>query len=96
MLWGIPVLIPALEPVGILQELHVTNNGVRRMKALPHGYVYWPGIDKDRDRLVPNCATCQEHCNVSQSMESTCGSGHTNHGSISMQTLLDYSLGICS
>ena len=51
MLWG----------AGILQELHVTHPGVSRMKALAHSYVYWPGIDKDIERLVSDRATCQEH-----------------------------------
>ena len=54
---------------GILQELHLTLPGVSHMKALARSYMYWQGIDKDIERLVPDCATCQEHRNVPQSME---------------------------
>ena len=69
VLWGARVLIPAPGRVGILQELHVTHPGMSRMKALARSYVYWPSIDKDIERLVSDCATCQEHRNVPQSTE---------------------------
>ena len=69
VLWGARVLIPAPGLAGILQELHVTHPGVSRMKALARSYVYWPGIDKDIERLVSDCASCQEHRNVPQSTE---------------------------
>ena len=36
----------------LLYYYHVTHPGVSRMKALPCSYVYWPGIDKDIERLV--------------------------------------------
>ena len=66
MLWGAHVLIPAPERASIL---HVIHPGVRRMKALASSYVYWPGIDKNIDRLVSDCAIFQEHWNVPQSTE---------------------------
>ena len=69
VLWGARVLIPAPGRAGILQELHMTHPGVSRMKALARSYVYWPGIDKDIERLVSDCATCQEHRNVPPSTE---------------------------
>ena len=69
VLWGARVLIPAPGRASILQELHVTHPGVSRLKALARSYVYWPGIDKDIERLVSDCATCQEHRNVPPSME---------------------------
>ena len=69
VLWGARVLVPTPRRAGILQELHVTHPGVSRMKPLARSYVYWPGIDKDIDRLVSDCSTCQEHRNVPQSTE---------------------------
>ena len=54
---------------GILQELHMTHPGVSHMKALARRNVYWPGIDKDIERLVSDCATCQEPRNVPPSTE---------------------------
>ena len=69
VLWGAHVLIPTPGRAGILQELHMTHPGVSRMKALARSYVYWPGIDKDIERLVSDCATCQEHRNVTPSTE---------------------------
>ena len=47
----------------------MTHPGVSHMKALACSYVYWPGIDKDIERLVSDCATCQEHRNVRPSTE---------------------------
>ena len=47
----------------------MTNPGVSRMKALARSYVHWPGIDKNIERLVSDCATCQEHQNVPPSTE---------------------------
>ena len=57
VLWGARVLIPAPGRAGILQELHVTHPGVSRMKALASSYVYWLGIDVDKDieSLVSDC-----------------------------------------
>ena len=69
VLWGTRVLIPAPGRADILQELHVTHPGMSRMKALARSYMYWPGIDKDIERLVSDCATCQEHRNVPPSTE---------------------------
>ena len=53
VLWGARVLIPTPGRAGILAR----------------SYVYWPGIDKDIERLVSDCATCQEHRNVPPSTE---------------------------
>ena len=39
------------------------------MKAQARSYVYWPSIYKYIKRLVSDCVTCQEHCNVPQSTE---------------------------
>ena len=69
VLWGAHVLIPAPGRASILQELHVTHPGVSRMKALARSYAYWPGIDKDIERLVSDCATCQDNQNVPPSTE---------------------------
>ena len=47
----------------------MTHPGVSRMKALARRNMYWPGIDKDIERLVSDCATCQEPQNVPPSTE---------------------------
>ena len=57
VLWGTRVLIPAPRRAGILQELHMTHPVVSRMKALALSYVYWPGLNKDIERLVLDCMT---------------------------------------
>ena len=50
-MWGALILIPAPGQADILQELNMTHPGISDMKALACSYVYWPGINKDIERL---------------------------------------------
>ena len=40
-------------------ELHETHQGIVKMKGLARGYVWWPGMDSDIEKLVKSCNTCQ-------------------------------------
>ena len=45
----------------VMQELHLAHPGINRMKGLARSYVWWPGMDKDLEKMVQRCDTCQLH-----------------------------------
>ncbi len=60
LLWASRVIIPPPGRGLILQELHETNPGVNRMKALARSYVWWPGMDAAIEDRVKSCPVFQE------------------------------------
>ena len=42
-----------------MKDLQEALPGVSRMKALGRIYVWWSGMDRDIEKLVFNCETCQ-------------------------------------
>ena len=42
----------------ILQDLHIGHSGMSRMKSLMRSFVYWLGMDYDRELLVKNSRGC--------------------------------------
>ena len=48
-------------PLILLAELHKGHQGVNRMKSLARMYFWWPGLTKDIEKLVIECAKCQEN-----------------------------------
>ena len=59
ILRGARVVIPERCRSCLLEELHQTHMGITRMKSLARGYVWWPSIDSDLEKLVKGCQTCQ-------------------------------------
>ena len=59
LLWGSRVVMPPKGRKRALSLLHEAHPGIVRMKALARGYVWWPGIDKDIEFCVKECAICQ-------------------------------------
>ena len=45
----------------VMQELHLAHPGVNRMKGLARSYVWWPGMDKELEKMVQRCDTCHLH-----------------------------------
>ncbi|MCP3661683.1 MAG: hypothetical protein GY696_04180, partial [Gammaproteobacteria bacterium] len=43
----------------ILHKAHIGHPGMVRMKRLLHQPYWWPGIDKQVERLVKQCEACQ-------------------------------------
>ena len=42
----------------LLNELHLGNLGIVKMKKVARSYAWWPGIDKDIEILVKSCDGC--------------------------------------
>ncbi|XP_054723042.1 uncharacterized protein K02A2.6-like [Uloborus diversus] len=64
LLWGARVIIPKKAQADLLGILHNTHQGIVKTKALARSYVWWPGIDKDVEKVVNSCETCQQTRNV--------------------------------
>ncbi|UYV70981.1 K02A2.6-like, partial [Cordylochernes scorpioides] len=58
LLWGSRVIIPEKLRRDILNLLHDTNIGIVETKALARGLCWWPGMDKDIERMISSCAVC--------------------------------------
>ena len=67
ILWGTRVIVPVKLRNKVLIELHDSHPGISRMRNLARQYVWWPGMDKDIEKEVQNCSTCQALCNMPQS-----------------------------
>ena len=64
IIYGSRVLIPSQGRQQMLAELHQGHPGVNRMKSLVRMYFWWPGLTKDIEKLVKECAKCQENQSV--------------------------------
>ena len=64
IIYGSRVLIPSQARQQMLAELHQGYPGVNRMKSLVRMYFWWPGLTKDIEKLVKECAKCQENQSV--------------------------------
>ena len=61
IIYGSRVLIPSQGRQQMLAELHQAHPGVNQMKSLARMYFWWPGLTKDIEKLVKECAKCQEN-----------------------------------
>ena len=59
LLWGTRVIVPSKLRVRLLQELHRDHSGVWKMKAVARSYFWWPGLDKEIERVASSCVECQ-------------------------------------
>ena len=57
--WASRVIIPERLRQQVLTLLHDQHPGIVRMKMLARSYVWWPGIDKDIERVSLECEECQ-------------------------------------
>ena len=58
LLWGARVIIPQKMRKSVLDMLHSTHMGVSSMKSLSRGYVWWPGLDGEIERVTKTCEAC--------------------------------------
>ena len=42
----------------VLQELHSSHMGMVKMKTLARSYVWWPGIDREIEKMTKSCSGC--------------------------------------
>ncbi|XP_046378547.1 uncharacterized protein K02A2.6-like [Haliotis rufescens] len=57
---GRQVLIPESLQEDILTQLHASHQGVEKTRKLARESVYWPLINKNIEKLIKSCASCQE------------------------------------
>ncbi|PIK56483.1 hypothetical protein BSL78_06598 [Apostichopus japonicus] len=60
LLWGNRVIIPPLLRKPILEELYDCHVGGSRMKSFARGFVWWPNLDSEIEKLVKECPVCRE------------------------------------
>ena len=54
------IIIPRTMQQMILKMLHKNHTGIQKMKQLARRSVYWFGLNKDIERFVRSCRTCNE------------------------------------
>ena len=57
------IVIPQQLRQDLLQRIHEGHLGVEKCKRRARDTVYWPGINKDIERMISRCETCQKHRN---------------------------------
>ena len=63
---GYRVIVPPHGQQRVLVKLHAGHPGVARMKDLARTIVWWPERDRDIERKVQGCSSCQETRNAQQ------------------------------
>ena len=61
IMWGLRVVIPSCYRHKILFELHKNHPGMSRMKSLSRLHLWFPNIDKEIEKLVKTCETCENY-----------------------------------
>jgi len=59
ILYNDRVLIPESLRSLVLQQFHDDHPGICAMKSLTRSLIWYPGIDRDVEKLVKNCVKCQ-------------------------------------
>lgn len=60
LLWGSRVVVPDACQDAVLEQLHEGHQGMVRTKSFARMYVWWPGMNKDIDRIIRQCESCQK------------------------------------
>lgn len=59
IMWSNRVVIPAKLQESVLKALHQGHSGTVQTKMLARGYLWYPSLDKDIERVVAECEACQ-------------------------------------
>ena len=60
LLWGLRVIIPTSLRAELLRELHKDHPGIVKMKLFARGYMWWPGMDGEIEKLAKTCEACHQ------------------------------------
>ena len=63
IMWGLRVVIPSCYCHKILSGLHKNHSGMSRVKLLSRLHIWFPNIDKEIEKLVKTCETCEKLSN---------------------------------
>ncbi|XP_064638333.1 uncharacterized protein K02A2.6-like [Lineus longissimus] len=66
VLKGTCAVIPASLQSEILEKLHYAHMGIEKTRLLARNTVYCYNVNKDIERVVKGCATCQQHMPAQQ------------------------------
>jgi len=58
---GCRLVIPAEMRKSILEQLHMSHQGIVRTKQRARNTLYWPGMDNDIENLIAACSQCQDY-----------------------------------
>ena len=59
IMWGLQVVIPSCYCHKILSKRHKNHLGMSRMKSLSRLHIWFPKIDKEIEKFVKTCETCE-------------------------------------
>eukprot|EP00116_Pleurobrachia_bachei_P000821 sb/3461083/ len=58
VMWGARVIVPAKLQKRVLELLHAVHMGVSAMKRLAREHLWYPGMDKEIEKLARECEQC--------------------------------------
>lgn len=64
LFYGMHAVVPQRQQALLFEDLHEGNPGILRSKELARGYVWWPTINADLEKLVKSCQACQKQCSA--------------------------------
>ena len=59
--FGSRVVIPTVQHLRLLTELHYSHIGVVKMKETVRRYFWWPGITRDIEAIAAKCEGCRKY-----------------------------------
>ena len=62
ILKGTRIVVPSSKQVEILKLIHEGHLGLTKCKLRAKETVYWPGLNKQLEKLVLNCKLCLKYC----------------------------------
>ena len=58
---GQQIVVPPSLRIDILRYLHDCHQGITKTRENAASSVWWPGISRDIEKMVKNCAICEQY-----------------------------------